>query len=532
MSKLGPLAVTFICLQAILPSVGAEAETRVPPTALSEEQKDDLIAMNLLATNPDSAKRVAAIGAAVHYTNTRYSGTRDLGELQIAEGLMLGNPFSEAAYRSIFSLPKLDAASREDSLKKIVDDVIANTEPQKLRATLTARNADAAPRITSIAASIMSSNAALLVDLSVNYLNKQGDIAKPYLPSREGQTIATLSRLQREIRLRSAEGKAIAEIYAKLLHDDPTQPSESKAPIQAALLELARLENARSDAKPSDGRFEIAFQKISDGIGSLRAQLGEQDKRSKERGVADAEVQKQKKLELEKQEQRNSEYYRDMNDLRAGLLVQGYILQIMGDREAARTVFAAADIANKVSTLVSQASTMAPLMLATGYVGVAIAVYTLLQSSNQPTSPFPEVFDMLQKLSKQINDLRLDMLNSIGQMDNHIGNLLLANIELTEATKRNTDAMRMQLNDIQTQLQNAQNALGSRIASIEDLFLSAEDRACIRIQNRQLLDRQPHVRSHDTDWRKHPNVFVFVHIFPGLLEQRPNYRAPSKTGPL
>ena len=56
------------------------------------------------------------------------------------------------------------------------------------------------------------------------------------LPYSRAQTIATLSRMQNEIRNDTPEGKAIADAYKKLLNDDPKQDSDTKNQVHLAKL--------------------------------------------------------------------------------------------------------------------------------------------------------------------------------------------------------------------------------------------------------------------------------------------------------
>ena len=134
------------------------------------------------------------------------------------------------------------------------------------------------------------------------------------------------------------------------------------------------------------------------------------------------------------------------------MFLAGYLMQIGGKNDAAQVAFGMAGLVGKVGNLVEKAAEMAPMMLAAGYVGVAIGVVSLFSGTAKSDSPFPAIFEMLKQISRQIDDLRITLTNKLDRMDVRFGNLLNQTILLSEAIKGNADQIRAQLNTLTNQL--------------------------------------------------------------------------------
>jgi hypothetical protein len=169
------------------------------------------------------------------------------------------------------------------------------------------------------------------------------------------------------------------------------------------------------------------------------------------------------------------------------LLLAGYLMQIGGNNGSAQFAFGLAGAVDKVGNLVEKAADMAPMMLASGYVGVAIGVASLFSGASKSNSPYPAIFEMLKQISRQIDDLKVTLTNKLDRMDVRFGNLLHQTILLSEAIKGDTLRIQTQLNALSNKLNQVNVAIrDGQFATIEYL-LSKDDDGCFQYSG----DREP-----------------------------------------
>ena len=116
-----------------------------------------------------------------------------------------------------------------------------------------------------------------------------------------------------------------------------------------------------------------------------------------------------------------SDRVRPVQNVASSLQLTSYLFSIGGNKDAARTIGGLANAADGVANLMQNAATASPMMLASGYVGVALTVYSAFQSSKEGPSPFPALFEMLGEISQQIEDLRRETANNTAALDAHLG---------------------------------------------------------------------------------------------------------------
>ena len=457
---------------------------------LSQKQKDEVMALHLLNSNPEGAYRAAAIAQAVRYAKNRYAGVYNPAEISRAEALSYMNPLSTSAYKAIFAPRDNHGKSLDQTLAETANRVYYETGIQVIDGKLTRKAVDylgnvavaVSPLIVGPAGAAAVAVGKHTIDLFFDPSETIGGHQGLGLPQRV--VIEELVYAQNEIRNGTEAGKAIHGHFFNLTGDDPLKNSDDKKPVQEALALKASIQNHASEEKLVE-RVENIEKLLQATLTETRGGLKEIKKNIE--GINKAQAQGTRRREFDGNRLRRQEIAFKLQNYRGGLLISGYMLELAGDKKGAQIAFGVADMADKVSTLISSAEKMAPMMLAAGYVGVAMTAVSLLKSTSGP-DPYAAIFKMLQQISKQLNELREEMVTSFAQLRTQMGNLLMANLDLTDAVKRDTEFLRQRLNEIQKQLEDAQERLTEQNAVIAGIQMDSEDRECIRISNRRLLE--------------------------------------------
>jgi len=133
------------------------------------------------------------------------------------------------------------------------------------------------------------------------------------------------------------------------------------------------------------------------------------------------------------------------------------------------------------------AATAAPMVLASGYVGVALAVVSAFQQSKEGPSPFPAIFEMLSRISEQIEKLRHEVANSIADLDAHLSAAIDVVSVKVDSLIYDAQQVGRQLRDLRTTLGDVNAAIGEQLSNIAELILRAEDRNCFQWTGDQQL---------------------------------------------
>ena len=286
------------------------------------------------------------------------------------------------------------------------------------------------------------------------------------------QWLAEAYALKRE---GGAEGQAISKHFAEFSDNDVTLDSSQKTAVKAALAEANAISAAGSSAKAlkalaSQTNFQ---QNVTDALEILKVDVA-----NRRAEAAAAAVEKAKRDAI-KQSLGNAE---------GSFLLASYVLDLGGDKKAARVATTFADSTSKISNLVTNAAEMAPMMLCAGYVGVGIAIYSALQSTQERGPPWAAIFAMLKQISDQIEALRTEMHDTLGKLDARLGNLLEQNIGLSEATLANTRLTLDRINEVQHALQQTIQTVAIDNATIVAILWDAQDANCLQLTgNRRLI---------------------------------------------
>ncbi len=165
------------------------------------------------------------------------------------------------------------------------------------------------------------------------------------------------------------------------------------------------------------------------------------------------------------------------NNITGGLNSLSYALQLSGHpREAA--MVGNIGKASEAVGIVATAQQMAPLMAASIYLYAAVMVYSAIQASQQPESPYPAIFAMLAQISQQIEELRKTVLIRFSQLDQKLGAFAAESLALSEAQLRNSVTVNEVLKRIQAQLSYLLRVNQEQSAALANILFNQEDRRC------------------------------------------------------
>jgi hypothetical protein len=272
-----------------------------------------------------------------------------------------------------------------------------------------------------------------------------------------------------QVRENTEAGQAIGRHFPQLSDEDVHQDSSEKAPVVAAVTQLAALRAAAAAKSADEAAAEILEKQ------SKQYQLDEQISSKLE------EVGNRVKALEQAAHPPPPPDVSGLRNAQGGFQLASYLLEVTGDSKGAQTAATFADAAGKVGDLIEKAASMAPMMLAAGYVGVAIAVFSALQSSKDGGPPYAAIFEQLRHISEQIESLRKDMLDALGKMDARLGNLLEHNTALSQDTLANVETALKRINEIQEMLEKILGRIAVESAAVNSLLLADEDARCIQV---------------------------------------------------
>jgi hypothetical protein len=270
-----------------------------------------------------------------------------------------------------------------------------------------------------------------------------------------------------QVRRGTPAGLALGPYVTKYQGIDPKKDNSSAQPVQQAAdrLLIIRTSKTANEALQRIGEVHDAQSAISNGIDAIKEQL---DQRENAEATA---AEKAKQL---------ADRVRPVQNIAGSLQLTSYLFEIGGNRDAARTVGGLANAATGVANLMQTAATAAPMALAAGYVGVAIAVVSAFQSAHEGSSPFPAIFEMLQRISQQIESLRAELSNSIAALDVRLSTMVAQTTILVDAVNYNVQQVQHQVSDLRI-LQDSYNIDNAqRVALLVGLIQGQEDRECFQ----------------------------------------------------
>jgi hypothetical protein len=274
-----------------------------------------------------------------------------------------------------------------------------------------------------------------------------------------------------QVRDGTEEGKVLEKYLPNLSDNDAKAESSTKTPVRAA---LAQLEAAEAGKLAGTVLEKLAKEsKVQNEILGAMEQI-KQDINDRKAAAREAAARAEK--------------VRSIENVEGTFQMASYVLDIAGDSKGARIAAGLADSAGKVANLVQNAASMAPMMIASGYVGVAIALYSMFATQNDPGPPYGEMFKMLQQIMEQIERLRTEILDTLGKLDARLGNLLEKNIALSEAMLVDEQLVLERINELQKSLREVVRHIDRWGTLTIRVLLDQEDTSCIRYSgSRELL---------------------------------------------
>lgn len=240
-----------------------------------------------------------------------------------------------------------------------------------------------------------------------------------------------------QVRDNTEAGQAITQYFSKLSDNDVNENPSEKTPVRAVLAQMAAASAERSSEEAAAATSAALLE------------LGEQADLQEHISTSLDEIHQDLASWKEAAVRPSPPDVTGLRNVEGSFLLANYALELAGNDEGARTAATIANAAGKIGDLVEKAAEMAPMMLAAGYVGVALAVFSALQSAKSNGPPYDAIFAQLNRISEQIESLRREMLDTLGQIDARLGNLLTHNIELSQATLADVRAVLMRINEIE-----------------------------------------------------------------------------------
>jgi hypothetical protein len=272
-----------------------------------------------------------------------------------------------------------------------------------------------------------------------------------------------------QIRDNTEAGQAIGPYFSKLSDDDVKEDPSEKTPVRAVLAQIEAI------------RAETSSEAAAASSAALLNKFGEQAALQQHLSTSVDEIQKVLTSWKETAEPPSPPDVTGLRNVEGSFRLANYALQLAGNDDGARAAATIANAAGKVGDLVEKAADMAPMMLAAGYVGVALAVFSALQSTKSNGPPYEAIFAQLHRISDQIESLRKEMIETLGHIDARLGNLLVHSIELSKATLADVRSALIRINEIEGLLQNVLRDVAEASSVLSSLILADEDAKCIQI---------------------------------------------------
>ena len=468
MKAICALLVCGFCLS--LPAAALEANVN-PIKKLTPPQVDRILVLDHLNTRDQDTRRLAAVAYTVHN-----------GQMLLANQANRDNLLQSVTPTWTYDKDTQFVVAGPSGTIYPLDQIAARKAAQldgyTLRGSALEKTADFAVD-------------AIALGTARKYPTVAGAVKLLYPPIKEGVTqlverdprapnfdrdftIEWATWAYNEVRKGSPEGLALSQYVLKYQDIDPRKDNSHTQAVQDAENHLLLITGAKDANEAVQKLHDLAKvqSEIGDGVKAIRDQL------SKNAQDAAAATEAAKSL---------ADRVRPVQNIAGSLQLTSYLFSIAGNEQAARTMGGLSNAASGVANLMQSAATAAPMALAAGYVGVAIAVVSAFQSSKEGPSPFPAIFQMLQQISVQIENLRMEVANSVAALDTHLSSMIAQNTIVAQATNFGVDQLRQGLTELGQMLEDVNKGIQQQVQSNSNLILNAEDRNCFQRTGTQEL---------------------------------------------
>lgn len=463
-----------ITLCALVPAL-AEAQPVPAIGKLSPIQVDRILVYDNYRMREEDSRRLAALAYTLQSGQLLVSGR--LKKDNFLQTVTPPGIYDEATMAAIAGTKNFD-----DTIKDIAEKKAAQLDGINFSVPLIGRVADFS--IDPVPVSLASSSGLQKAQNNVKVMfppSKNNPIQivqrDPRAPNFDREfTTEWVSWAYNEVRQGNSLGKALAPLVVKYQGIDPTKDNSALEVVKSSVDTINKIRGIKSPQEVLKAlyNYDDVEKTITNGIQDFRNQLADKQQQAAA-AVADSKAV--------------AERVRPVQDVAGSLQLTSYLLSITGNQDAARTVGGLANAAGGVANLMQIAETAGPMVLATGYVGLALAVVSAFQSSQQGPSPFPAIFQMLERISQQIEDLRNDIANGLAALDAHLsGQIAAVNVKV-DHLNYNVQVIQKQISDLTAMLQNVNAGLSQQIVELADLIIRGEDRSCFQLTGKGTLLR-------------------------------------------
>lgn len=270
-----------------------------------------------------------------------------------------------------------------------------------------------------------------------------------------------------QIRRDTPAGKVLAKYMNDLKIADPRKDRSDSTAVRAAQAAYLNLKTSRDVQKLLEGD-----KNLKEAVDQMRSRL----EKFTEALKASGQYPGSKEIIEIKPDYKAAEFFRNSA---SSLTSMSYILAMANHAKEAEMIERMARVA-KAMELASTAAQYSAMAAVNIYAYAAFMIYSAIKISTAPKSPYPEIFKMLARISKQIEDLRAELGMRLNQMDSKLSAFIAQSNAFNEGQLQNANVVNQVLSRLQIQLSHLQLAGEQQARSMVSLQLNAEDRNCFQ----------------------------------------------------
>lgn len=476
-------AAVFSVLMLMSPEGSAQPSKRA--ATFTPQQVDRILVLDRINQREDDTRRLAAVAYTVHNAQTLILNQAD--KYLLMKGVTPSGIFDRDT-QIIVAGPH----GTTYPLDQIAQRKASQLDGYSLRGSMVEKVADFSVDVGTLAAGrnypLIAGAVKLLYppikDVSFRLVDRD-----PRAPNFEKDFTTEWSAwAYDQVRKGTPEGIALAPFVLKYQNVDPKKDNSNTDAVQKATerLALIKTSNTANEALEKIEDLSSAQSELIRGVENIQQQVAS--------AAADA-------AEAANRRQALQDRVRPVQNIAGSLQLTSYLFTIAENTDAAKTVGGLANAAGGIANLMENAASTAPMVLASGYVGVALTVISTFKSSKEGPSPFPAIFDMLAAISKQIETLRHEVANGIAVLDAHLGAAVDALAVTGDATYYSVQQISLQIADLNRTFEDLNLSISQQLSTVSELILRAEDRNCFQLAGDNhllILDRKNFIICRDT----------------------------------
>lgn len=267
-----------------------------------------------------------------------------------------------------------------------------------------------------------------------------------------------------EVRAGTSTGKMLAVYLAKDRIPDPKADRADHPGVKRGEMIMRQVQTAKDVKSLIEGNTDIKR-----GLAAMEAALKERNEQTEARAAAGDTDFVPPKVDVTA-----GEVFHDVGD---GLTGLSYILTLTNNPKEAEMVDKLAK-ASKAMEMLSTAQTMGPVACANVYLFAAVMIYSAIKTAKAPESPYPAIFAMLARISKQIEDMRFELGTRLNQIDTKLSGFIQQTLARLNASLDNQAQITQLLAGLQQQLNMISVTIQGQMLSLVDIAFAEQDRNC------------------------------------------------------